>query len=356
MTGNPETVSRRLLVSSAPHIHAADDVSRVMWEVNIALAPALIMALYFFGARAAVIVGMTVLGAVAAEAMVQKWFLGTPLTLGDGSAVLTGILLAFCVPAALPWWVAFIGGFVAVVLGKQVYGGLGQNIFNPAHVARAILLASWPVYMTTWLKPGMASGAIGTLPDGITGATPLGFMKEALRDTQVMEQITASGTTMVQYAFTKLNISWSDLFLGNIAGSLGETSKIALLIGCAYLLIRGHITWQIPATMVATVALGTLLIERDPSMMLYHLLSGGLFIGAIFMATDMVTSPMTTTGHLIFGFGCGAITLLIRLKGGYPEGVCYSILIMNAIVPLIDRFTVPAKFGQVDPRSQEAKA
>jgi electron transport complex protein RnfD len=214
--------------------------------------------------------------------------------------------------------------------------------------------------MTTWLKPGMGTGWMGALPDGVTQATPLGFLKEAMRNSDVVTQVTASGTALydglLNHTFSTLHIGWTDLLVGNISGSLGETCKVALLIGGLYLLIRGHITWHIPATMMGTVFLGSLLVTGHLNMALFHLLAGGLFIGAFFMATDMVTCPMTFPGHLLFGFGCGAITLLIRFKGGYPEGVCYSILIMNALVPLIDRFIVPRKFGTTLPAAQEVKA
>jgi electron transport complex protein RnfD len=336
--------SFKFLVTSAPHLHESLNTARVMWDVNLALVPALIMALYNFRGHAALVIAMSVLGAVLAEFLIQKFLLKAPTTLSDGSAVVTGILLAFCVPAALPWWVAFLGGFIAIAMGKQVYGGLGQNIFNPAHVARAALLASWPIYMTTWLKPH----GVETVVDAVTCATPLGVLKETARDPELMSKIAEKGSTLIQYTLNELQVSFSDLFLGlNFSGSLGETSKLALLLGGLYLLIRGHITWQAPLAMMATVFAGAFVFGGSFDYALFHLLTGGLIIGALFMITDMVTSPMTNTGQLIFGFGCGAITLLIRMKGGYPEGVCYSILIMNAIVPLIDRFTVPTKFGTV---------
>lgn len=332
----------RLLVTTSPHIQSGLSASRVMWDVNLAMLPALVMATHNFGLRAALVIGLSVAGAVAAEFLIQKFLLQKPSTLSDGSAVVTGILLAFCVPAALPLWVAFVGGFVAIALGKQAYGGLGQNIFNPAHVARAVLLASWPVYMTTWLKPGQGYG----IADAITTATPLGLLKETARDTQLMEKITAEGGNLIGYVMQKLQITFSDLFLGvNFSGSLGETSKLALIIGGIYLLIRGHISWHGPVAMTATVFAGAFIVGGSLHYALFHLLTGGLIIGALFMITDMVTSPMTNKGHLLFGFGCGAITLLIRIKGGYPEGVCYSILIMNAFVPLIDKFMIPKRFG-----------
>ncbi len=332
----------RLLVTTSPHIQSGLSAARVMWDVNLAMLPALVMAIHNFGLRAALVIGFSVAGAVAAEFLIQKFLLQKPSTLSDGSAVVTGILLAFCVPAALPLWVAFVGGFVAIALGKQAYGGLGQNIFNPAHVARAVLLASWPVYMTTWFKPGQEYG----IADAVTTATPLGLLKETARDIQLMEKITAEGGNLIGYVMQKLQITFSDLFLGvNFSGSLGETSKLALIIGGIYLLIRGHISWHGPVAMIATVFAGAFIVGGSLHYALFHLLTGGLIIGALFMITDMVTSPMTNKGHLLFGFGCGAITLLIRLKGGYPEGVCYSILIMNAFVPLIDKFMIPKRFG-----------
>lgn len=333
----------RLLVTSSPHIQSGLSAARVMWDVNLAMLPALIMAIHNFGTRAALVVLLSVLGAVSAEFLIQKILLKKPSSLPDGSAIVTGILLAFCVPAALPLWIAFLGGFIAIALGKQVYGGLGQNIFNPAHVARAILLASWPVYMTTWLKPGQAfsSGV-----DAITTATPLGLLKETARNSDLVNQLAASGTSLAGHVMKELQVTFYDLFMGfNFSGSIGETSKLALLIGGFYLLVRGHISWHGPLSMIATVFFGAWIVGGSFEYALFHLLTGGLIIGALFMVTDMVTSPMTSKGHLLFGFCCGAITLLIRLKGGYPEGVCYSILIMNAFVPLIDKLMIPRKFG-----------
>jgi len=332
----------RLLVTSSPHIQSGLSAARVMWDVNIALLPALAMAFYNFGSRALIVTAASVAGAAIAEFVIQKFFMKKESSLSDGSAVVTGLLLAFCVPAALPAWIAFIGGFIAIALGKQVYGGLGQNIFNPAHVARAILLGSWPVYMTTWLKPGLAGA------DATTCATPLAVMKETARNTELLSTIASSGKTITTYVMEQLNVTFSDLFMGlNFSGSLGETSKIALLIGGIFLLIRGHISLYAPLAMLITVFAGAFIAGGSFQFALFHLLTGGLMIGAIFMITDMVTSPMTNKGHLIFGIGCGLLTLLIRLKGGYPEGVCYSILIMNAFVPLIDKFTIPRKFGEV---------
>ena len=250
-TANTSAVPR-LLVTTSPHIQSGLSAARVMWDVNLAMLPALVMAVYNFGLRAVLVTAFSILGAVFAEFFIQKFLLKRPTTLEDGSAVVTGILLAFCVPAALPLWVAFIGGFIAIALGKQAYGGLGQNIFNPAHVARAILLASWPVYMTTWLKP--ASGMSISTADAITTATPLGLLKETAKSPELMQQISASGNSLVGYVFEQLQISLTDLFLGiNFSGSLGETSKLALIIGGIYLLVRGHISWHAPLTMLASL-------------------------------------------------------------------------------------------------------
>lgn len=345
----------RLLVTSSPHVFSGLTTARVMWDVNLSLIPALAMAAFNFGSKAALIIIASVSGAILAEYLIQKFLMKKPACIDDGSAIVTGMLLAFCLPAALPLWVAFVGGFIAIALGKQAYGGLGQNIFNPAHVARALLLGSWPVYMTTWIKPGAAMSFSSTITDAMTCATPLGIIKTAGRDPELMEQLTEKGTSLVAHVFNELQIGFYDLFWGiNFSGSIGETSKAALLIGGIYLLIRGHITWHGPVTMCATVFTGALIFGGTLEYALFHLLTGGLIIGAIFMITDMVTSPMTGKGKLIFGFGCGALTLLIRMKGGYPEGVCYSILIMNSLVPLIDRFTVPRKFGTVQVKEIKA--
>lgn len=349
-----------LVVNVGPHTNSQDNVSRIMWEVNLSLLPALFVAVYVYGTRSLFIVLASVLGAILGEFVVQKYFRNIPVTIWDGSAIVTGILLAFCIPVAVPLWIAFIGGLVSIVLGKQCYGGLGQNIFNPAHVGRAILLASWPVYMTTWIKPFSNISTIQNvvITDGITTATPLAVIKETIYNTEISQNLLASSTTLVQYTFSKLGIGWKDLLIGTIGGSLGETSKIALIVGGLYLLLRRHISLHIPFSMIGTVFIGALIYSHSFEFALFYIFSGGLILGAFFMATDMVTSPMTQLGHIIFGIGCGIITLLIRLKGGYPEGVCYSILIMNAFVPLIDRITVPKKFGTISvvAQSKEAKA
>lgn len=301
--------SEKLLVSPSPHIRS--NHKKVMLDVIIALVPALILSLYFFGLRAAVVIVTAVVACVGFEILMFKLRKKKPLPIDIGSAGLTGLLLAFCITSATPFWAVIIGSLVAIVIAKHFFGGLGYNIFNPALVGRAFLLASYPVMMTTWYKPMAA----------VTGPTPLNLIKE-------------SGVSTL----------YNPLFYGNIGGSIGETSAIALLIGGLYLLYRKTIDWRIPASFFGTVVLFSLIFRVDP---LFHLLAGGLMLGAIYMATDPVTSPVSKVGGWIFGFGCGLITMVIRLWGGYPEGVCYSILLMNAVVPLIDRYLPGTKFGAI---------
>ena len=309
----PEQYQIRLSMSVSPHIKHSSDVPDIMLDVVIALLPALAGALYFFRVQAALVIGVCIISAWVTEYVCARWIFKTRLMTDDWSAVIAGLLLAFCLPPGIPLWCAAIGGVCAIFFGKMLFGGLGQNIFNPALVGRAILLASWPVHMTTWTMP--------TGLDAVSSATPLGIIKEGLDVAQ--PQI-------------------ADLLLGNVGGSLGETSALLLLIGAGYLFYRRIITWHIPLTFIGVVVVGSLLTGRAP---LYEMFAGGLILGAFFMATDMVTSPVTRTGRIIFGAGCGLLTLIIRNWGGYPEGVCYAILLMNAVAPLIDRYTVPREFG-----------
>jgi electron transport complex protein RnfD len=308
-----------LIVSSSPHLHSDNSVSTAMRDVLLALTPALIASLYFFRFAAAKVILTCVFVAVISEVIAQK-IMKKEVTVDDYSAVVTGLLLAFCLPATIPWWMAAVGAVVAIIIGKQLFGGLGNNIFNPALVGRAVLLASWPVAMTNWVNP----------LDGVTTATPLGMLKEG-----TAEQLPSLG----------------QLFIGNVGGSLGETCALALLLGAIYLLYKGHIDWRIPFSYLGTVFVLTAIIGAFKGeglwYPLYHLLAGGLILGAFFMATDWVTSPLTKKGKLIFGLGCGLLTVVIRLQGGYPEGVCYSILLMNMVTPLIDRYTKPRVFGGV---------
>ncbi|MFH1428625.1 MAG: RnfABCDGE type electron transport complex subunit D [Candidatus Margulisiibacteriota bacterium] len=292
-------------VSVSPHVRDKATTQGIMFGVIVALLPAVIVALLIFKLPAFVVVGTSIFTAIFTEAVIN-YLRKKPLTIFDGSALLTGLLLAMTLPPTTPWWAAALGAFVAIAIAKQAFGGLGMNIFNPALVGRAFLLASYPVILTTWVKPF----------SGITTASPLGIAKEA------GPQAALAAT------------SYIDSFLGVIPGSLGETSALALLIGGIFLLAFKIIDWRIPLSYIATVAVMAFLFKQDIP---FHLLNGGLMIGAFFMATDYVTSPVTPWGRVVFGMGAGLITMVIRLWGGYPEGVCYSILLMNAVTPLLDK-------------------
>lgn len=323
----------RFLVSSSPHIRSGDTTQRIMLDVIIALIPALFAGVFYFGFRALTLTVTAVVFAVVTEAVMQK-ILGKPITVNDLSAAVTGILIAFNVPVTLPLWIVAIGSIFAIAIAKQCFGGLGFNFINPALAARAMMLASWPVRMTGWVIPGA---------DAVSTATPLGLIKtgtDALTSATHWE----SGVEAAGQALPGL---W-DMFIGNIGGCIGETSTLALIIGGAYLLFRKVINLRIPVSYIATVAvLAFFFGGLDSTVMVYHILAGGLFLGAIFMATDYSTSPMTPKGQIIFGIGCGFLTSVIRFYGGYPEGVSYSILIMNIATPLIDKYTMPRKFGEV---------
>jgi electron transport complex protein RnfD len=302
-------------VGASPHIRTSETVERVMYDVVIALLPALVVAFYVFGIRAITVTLLSVIVAMLSEAICQK-IMGRDLEIFDGSAVITGILFAFVIPTTMPYLYVAIGAMVSVVLGKMLFGGLGHNIFNPALVGRAFITASWPVAITTW-----------TGYDGTAGATVLDAMKRGL-DTSLIGQ----GSPYMQS------------LIGNMGGSLGETSALALLIGGVYLIIRKQVDWVVPTVIIGTVFVLTAIAGENP---LLHILSGGLFLGAFFMATDMVTSPYTRKGKIIYSLGIGILVAVIRLKGGYPEGVAYSILIMNGVTPVINRYTKPKKFGEV---------
>ena len=310
-----------LTVSASPHIRCDESIAKIMWAVNLALAPAALFSVYRFGMTALTTMIICIAVAMATEYLIQKWQ-NKPITINDGSAFLTGLLLAMNIPATLPWYMPVFGTVAAIAVAKHTMGGLGYNIFNPALVGRAILLASWPVAMTTW--PQMASKI-----DGVTSATPLGILK--LQGYESLVAIFGDKVTMYQ-----------SLFLGSRSGSMGETSALLLILGGLFLIYRGYIKWQIPVCMIATVGILTAAFGHDPIM---HMMSGGLILGAFFMATDMVTIPITVKGQIIFAVGAGALTVLIRLLGGYPEGVCYAILLMNCVTPAIDLVVKPAKFG-----------
>lgn len=309
----------KFFISVSPHIRDRRNVSNIMWAVILALLPATGCSIYFFRWRAVVLILTCILTCVITEAVCLK-LRRKRLSVSDSSAVLTGLLLAMVLPPGLPVWAAVIGAVAAIVLGKQIFGGLGCNIFNPALVGRAFLMAAFPVYMTTWVKPFSL--------DAVTTATPLGLMK-----------------------FEHISTPAMQLFLGNVPGSLGETSALALIVGGLYLLIRRYMDWRIPLSYLGTVVVfGGILWLINPQVypsVGFHLLSGGLMLGALFMATDPVTSPVTKKGRWIFGLGAGILVIIIRIWGGLPEGVMYSILLMNAVTPLINRYTKPKPFGYI---------
>ncbi|MCD7710552.1 MAG: RnfABCDGE type electron transport complex subunit D [Porphyromonadaceae bacterium] len=310
------------IVSPSPHVHSGNSIPRCMYGVLIALIPAFLVSLYFFGVGALIVTLTSVVACVLFEYLIQKFLLKVKPTVSDGSAILTGVLLAFNLPANLPIWIICIGAFVAIAIGKMSFGGLGNNIFNPALVGRVFLLISFPVQMTTWPKVDILSTHY---LDAETGATPLGLLKQGL----------------------PIDTLTSDMLLGNMGGSLGEVGAIALLIGCAYLLIRKVITWHIPVSILATAFIFSWIVSLDAHYAMQQLLMGGMLLGSIFMATDYVTSPMTHRGMVIYGICIGLLTIIIRRWGAYPEGMSFAILIMNGVTPLINKYVKPKRFGEV---------
>jgi electron transport complex protein RnfD len=312
-------MKNRLEVSAAPHLHKkGESVSKIMWMVVLSLIPAGAAGVFIFGISALWVVILGVVSAVITEALLQL-FTKNKITILDGSAVITGLLLAYNLPPDVPFWLPIIGSVFAIAIGKQVFGGLGQNIFNPALAGRVFLMASWPKYMTTFSAPFRY--------DAVTSATPLAILKEG----KVLE-----------------HLSYWDLFLGKRGGCIGEVCILALLAGAIFLLLKGYISWHIPGSYILTVGVFTYIFGPKGLFSgdwLFHILSGGLILGAFFMATDYVTSPLTRKGHIVFGIGCGLLTGVIRLWGGYPEGVSYAILMMNAATPLIDRYTKTRIYG-----------
>jgi len=324
-----------LFISPSPHNYSNDSVKKMMYGVIIALIPALLLSLYFFGLGALIITITSVLSCVIFEYLITKFLFKQKSSVMDGSAVITGLLLAFNVPSNLPVWIIIIGSLVAIGVAKMTFGGLGKNPFNPALVGRVFLLISFPVPMTSWPLP--LESRFKYL-DAITGATPLGIVKEGVKAGETISQLSSQIP------------SHMDLFLGQMGGSLGEISAVAILIGGAFLLIRKIITWHIPVSMIGSIIIfsGILWLVNpdlyiDP---LFHVLTGGVMLGAFFMATDYVTSPMTGKGMLLYGCGIGILTILIRVFGAYPEGVSFAILIMNAVTPLINKYIRPGKFGE----------
>lgn len=309
-------VNSNLTVSPAPHIKSSLTTQRIMCLVILSLIPSGIAGVFIFGLSSLKVIAISILSCILSEVIFLKARGKNLKTVLDGSAILTGLLLAYNLPPEIPFWIPVLGGVVSIVIGKQIFGGLGHNIFNPALVGRVFLQISWPVYMTTWKNPRWALDAIST-------ATPLA--KEG-----------ATG------------FSYMDLFLGNHGGSIGEVCVMVLLIGALFLLFTNIISFHIPASFIGTVMVFAWIFGGDSFFngdFIFHLLSGGLILGAFFMATDYITRPLTKKGKIIFGIGCGLLTILIRLKGGYPEGVSFAILLMNAVVPMIDRYTKTRTYG-----------
>lgn len=330
----------QLTVSSSPHIFTTESIPKIMYSVAAALVPALLGAVYFFGWRALWLTAIAVIFSIATEACIQK-LRKVKITVADGSVIVTGILLSFNLPPGVPWWIPAVGAFFAVAIGKHAFGGLGYNPMNPALLGRAFLMASWPVHMTTdWTAPREAtlSGLAA-----VTGATPLAAVKSAMNDIAAGVNVEEARAVVESTGDMYLPLLW-----GRVGGCIGETSAILLLIGAAYLFYKRYIPYQIPAAYIGSVIIIAWIFGGDGYFSgdwLFHILAGGLILGAFFMATDMVTSPSSPKGQWIFGLGCGVITMVIRLVGGYPEGVSYSILLMNLLTPLLDRFTRPKIFG-----------
>jgi electron transport complex protein RnfD len=334
----------KLVVSTSPHFHDDQNVRGIMLTVIVALLPACAAGVWFFGPRALLVLAVCALSSVFFEWLISRQMkLGNPI--GDCSAFLTGLLLGMNLSAGTPVWICVVGSLLAIGLGKMIYGGLGYNPFNPALVGRVGLLIACPVALTTWVKPLGLTKWVSNV-DGMTTATPLGVlgMVKQWDPAQVMDG---------------LSLTPMRLFLGQVGGCLGETSALALLIGGLYLIKRGIIRWQTPVAFIGTVLIVTGIAHAaDPTHFAppwFHLLTGGLFLGAFFMATDMVTSPMNPLGNVVFGIGCGLVTCVIRLWGAYPEGVSFSILFMNALVPLIDRTTATRPFGYVRPKEEASE-
>lgn len=310
-------IKNKLITTASPHIFKDITVNKIMWLVVIALLPAIIASIYFFGFDALLAILSSVVSALLTEMIIQK-LMKKEITINDGSAFVTGLLLALTLPPTVPLWIPALGSIFAIAIAKHAFGGLGFNIFNPALAGRAFIIASWPALVSTYITP-----------DGITSATPLSILK-------------IQGQQALAQAFGATSSLYQKLFIGNIGGAIGETSALALLIGAAFLFYKKIIDWRIPTLYIGTVFLLSFIFGKDP---IFLILAGGLFIGAFFMATDPVTSPTTRNGRLLFGFGCGFLTVIIRLFSSLPEGVMYSILLMNALTPLIDRYTIPKPFG-----------
>jgi len=324
-----------LNVSPSPHQHSSETTRKLMYGVVFALLPALAASVYYFGTGAIIVTLTSVVSCVVVEYLIQKFVLKVKPSVSDGSAVVTGLLLAFNVPSNLPVFIIVIGAIISIGVAKMTFGGLGNNPFNPALVGRVFLLISFPVKMTSWPVPtGFKTG----YADAVTGATPLGILSEGVKNGETVSALMEKIPSHLQ------------MFYGHMGGSMGEVAAGALILGGIYMIWKKIITWHIPVTVLLTVAVFTgILWQADPSKFadpVFHLLTGGVMLGAIFMATDYVTSPMTPKGMIIYAIGIGVITVLIRTWGAYPEGVSFAILIMNAFVPLLNMYIKPARFGK----------
>lgn len=329
-------MSNLLNVSPSPHAHGQETTRKLMTGVIIALLPALFTSVFYFGYGAIIVTLISVGSCVLFEYLIQRFVFKKPVTITDGSAIVTGLLLAFNVPSNLPVFIVIIGAFVSIAVAKMTFGGLGSNPFNPALVGRVFMLISFPVQMTSWPLP---KGFATSYTDAVTGATPLALVKEGLKNGEPIQQLMTQVPTPAQ------------MFLGNMGGSIGEVAAVALLIGLVYLLVKKIITWHIPVSVIGSIALFTTILwlinpekNADP---VFHLLAGGVLLGAIFMATDYVTSPMNPKAMIIYGCGIGVLTVIIRVWGAYPEGVSFAILLMNAFVPLMNSYIKPKRFGEV---------
>ena len=331
----------KLIATSNPHIRSSETTRSIMLDVIIAMLPALVWAVIWFGVKALTLTAVSVIGCMFWEWLYRK-LMKKPQSVGDLSAVVTGMLLAFVCPVTTPYWMIIIGGFFSIIVVKQLFGGIGKNFVNPALAGRAFLLGSYAGVMTTWIDATQNKAPLmGSTADIVTAATPLAYMK-----TGNMAGLTETYSVM-------------DMFLGKTGGSLGEISAAMLILGGLYLIWRKVINWQTPVAYIATVAVLSFLFPKAVSSlewMLYSVFGGGLMLGAFFMATDYATSPVTKKGQLIFGIGCGLFTVLIRYFGSYNEGVCYSIMVMNLCVALIDKYTKPTRFGVVKSDKKEAAA
>ena len=328
-------MNNQLKVSLSPHIHGKETTQKLMFGVVIALIPTVIASVIFFGLGAIITTAVAVISCVIIEYLIQKFVLQKPISITDGSALVTGLLLALNLPSNTPVYMIVVGSLVAIGVAKMTYGGLGNNIFNPALVGRVFMLISFPTQMTTWPKPnGFTTGYL----DAVTGATPLTILKDGLKDGEPLAELIQKIPSTVE------------LILGKTGGSIGEVSAIALIIGLVYLLYKKIITWHIPASVIGSFALFTSILWMfNPDVYfspVLHIFSGGILLGAIFMATDYVTSPMTPLSMIIYGCGIGILTVIIRIWGIYPEGASFAILIMNGFVPLLNAYIKPKRFGE----------